>query len=94
MKKIIVGWLFIFWSTVTFAQIETPEECILNTLKSGTVQKELVQFVVHNCVQKYIKQMESKAKPVNQYHIKSATLKYLPGFTATNNSSYFSLKKT
>jgi hypothetical protein len=87
MKKLLVGLIYVFWSAIAYAQIETPEECILNTLKSGAVQKELAGMVTYRCVQKYIKQMESKAKLVNLYDIKSATLKYLAGFTATNNSS-------
>ncbi len=62
------------------AQIETPEECILNTLKSGTVPKELATMVRSNCVQKYIKQVESRAQlqVVNLEHIKNSSLTYLP----------------
>jgi hypothetical protein len=87
MKKPIVGWIFICCSAISYAQVDTPEECILNTLKSGAMQKELGTMVTYNCVLKYIKQMESKAKFVALNYIKSANLKYLPGFTALNNSS-------
>jgi hypothetical protein len=85
MKKLIVGWVCIFWSIAACAQVETIEECILNTIKSGNVSKDLTSMVSHNCVQKYIKQ--AKLSVVDLADLQGATLKYLPGFVTTNGSS-------
>jgi hypothetical protein len=79
MKRILIV-LTMLLSVQVHAQIETPEECILNTLKSGTVPKELASMVRSNCVQKYIKQEESsnQLKLADVAQIKNSTLTYLP----------------
>ena len=85
MKKLLVGVMCVFWSFAACAQVETIEECILNTIKSGNVSKDLTLMVSHNCVQKYLKQ--AKLWTIDLADLEGATLKYLPGFTTMNGSS-------
>ena len=77
MKKLFLV-LMLFLSAQVHAQIETPEECILNTLKSGNVSKELTWMVKDNCVQKYIKQVEPQAQSIDVNLFAQSTLVYLP----------------
>ena len=70
-----------------YAQIESPEECILNTLKSGNKENNLIGQIGFTCMKKYIQQVQPKFKTVDVASISSATLKLLPGFIATNSSS-------
>ncbi len=85
MKKLIVGLMFVFWSFAASAQVETIEECILNTIKSGNVSKDLTLMVSHNCVQKYLK--HAKLWTIDLTDLEGATLKYLSGFTTMGGSS-------
>ncbi len=85
MKKLYLVFTLLISAQVQ-AQIETPEECILNTFKSGTVAKELASMVRYNCVQKYIKQVEPQAQVVDTSLFSQSTIAYLPAYLTTTPS--------
>jgi hypothetical protein len=77
MKNLFLVLVLLF-SAQVHAQIETPEEYILNTFKSGNVAKELASMVRYNCVQKYIKQVEGQAQEIDTKLFAQSTMTYLP----------------
>jgi type I restriction enzyme R subunit len=50
--------VFIFASFTTYAQLQTSEECIHDTLKSGSVPKELAAMVRYNCVSEGVDELD------------------------------------
>lgn len=79
MKKVIFPLACVFVAFTSHAQIQTPEECILETFKSGSVPKELASMVRYNCVSVYINKMSATDFVLSEKQVSGATLKYLPG---------------
>jgi hypothetical protein len=78
MKKLFLV-LSLLLSLQVNAQIETPEECILNTLKSGQVSKDLASMVRYNCVQKYLKAVEPLVENLDVNLFSKSTASYSTG---------------
>lgn len=75
MKKLLIAFVFVTFNS--HAQIQTPEECLLDTLKSGS---SLGAMIYANCVKKYINIIATTANFVSpKGQVSGATLKYLPG---------------
>ena len=79
MKKTTLAVVCAFITLNSYAQIQTPEECLLDTLKSGST---LGAMVYANCVTKYINEIGSTANFVSANgQVSGATLRYVRGNT-------------
>lgn len=77
VKQLLLAVACVFVAFNSHAQIQTPEECILDTLKSGS---SLGAMVYTQCVKKYIIEIAPTVNFVSpKGQVGGATLKYLQG---------------